>query len=92
MTGAGAGIGLAAVRAFLDAGAMGVAMLYNSNEKTIQTAKDLEQEFGGKTKVLAYKCPVHESKTVKDVVEKIIADFGRLDVFVSLTGSELAGD
>lgn len=83
MTGAGAGIGLAAVRAFLDAGAAGVAMLYNTKDSTIKLGQELEAEFQGRTKIRAYKCSVNDSNMVADVVAQVIADFGRLDVFVN---------
>lgn len=91
VTGAGSGIGLAAVRAFLDASAAGVAMLYNSNDKTIELAKELEKEYGGKSKVIAKKCPVDDSKAVEDVVAKCAEEFGRIDVFVANAGMGSSG-
>lgn len=57
-------------------------MLYNSNAKTIELAKELEKEFKNQTRIIAYQCPVNESSKVKETVEKIVADFGKLDVFV----------
>lgn len=84
MAGAGSGIGLAAVEAFLEASAAGVAMLYNSNDKTIDLAKNLEKRFGGKTKVIALKCPVDDSKAVAEVTQKVVDEFGRIDVYVSV--------
>ena len=61
-------------------------MLYNSNDKTIDTAKELEQEFGGKSKVVAKKCPVDDPKAVAEVVAKCAEEFGRIDVFVANAG------
>jgi len=91
VAGAGSGIGLGAVRAFLDAGAAGVAMTYNSNDATIQLAKDLEKEYNGKSKVIALKCPVGESKAVAETVAAIHKEFGRLDVFVANAGMGAGG-
>lgn len=45
VSGAGAGIGLAVARALAEAGA-DVALWYNSNEKALVRAKEIEQTFG----------------------------------------------
>lgn len=83
VAGAGSGIGLAAVEAFLEASAAGVAMLYNSNDKTIDLAKELEKKFNGNSRVIALKCPVNDPKAVADVTQKVVDEFGRIDVYVS---------
>ena len=61
-------------------------MLYNSNDKTIDTAKELEKEYNGKSKVIAKKCPVDDSKAVAEVIAKCAEEFGRIDVFVANAG------
>merc|ERR1712093_797187 len=65
VTGAGSGIGLGVVRAFLDAGCAGVCMTYNSNAKTVELAKEL--------------------------VDKCMEEFGRIDVFVANAGMGAGG-
>jgi len=82
VAGAGSGIGLAAVEAFLEASASGVAMLYNSNDKTIDLAKELEKKFNGNSRVIALKCPVDDPKAVAEVTQKVVDEFGRIDVYV----------
>lgn len=58
-------------------------MTYNSNDKTIETAKELEKEFNNASRVIALKCVVSDSQQVKEVVDKCMKEFGRIDVFVS---------
>lgn len=90
VAGAGSGIGLAAVEAFLEASASGVAMLYNSNDKTIDLAKELEQKFNG-SRVIALKCPVDDPKAVAEVTQKVVDEFGRIDVYVANAGMGASG-
>lgn len=45
VSGAGAGIGLAVTQALAEAGA-DVAILYNSNRKALEAAKEIEQTYG----------------------------------------------
>lgn len=47
VTGAGAGIGLAVAQAFAEAGA-DVAIWYNSNNKAVERAAEIEHEYGVK--------------------------------------------
>lgn len=57
-------------------------MLYNSNDKTIDLAKELEKKFNG-SRVIALKCPVDDPKAVAEVTQKVVDEFGRIDVYVS---------
>lgn len=47
VTGAGAGIGLAVAQAFAEAGA-NVAIWYNSNNKAVERAAEMERDYGVK--------------------------------------------
>lgn len=58
-------------------------MLYNSNDKTIDLAKELEKKFNG-SRVIALKCPVDDPKAVAEVTQKVVDEFGRIDVYVSV--------
>lgn len=57
-------------------------MLYNSNDKTIDLAKELEKKFNGNSRVIALKCPVDDPKAVAEVTQKVVDEFGRIDVYV----------
>lgn len=83
VTGAGSGIGLAAVEALAEAGA-DVAMWYNSNAKTIETAKGIAERYAVKAK--AYKVQVAEWEQVHAAVQQVVSDLGRLDVFIANAG------
>ncbi|KAL7009989.1 hypothetical protein EMMF5_000008 [Cystobasidiomycetes sp. EMM_F5] len=67
-------------------------MLYNTKDSTIKLGQELEAEFQGRTKIRAYKCSVNDSNMVADVVAQVIADFGRLDVFVANAGMGAGGN
>jgi NAD(P)-dependent dehydrogenase (short-subunit alcohol dehydrogenase family) len=59
-------------------------MLYNSNDKTIDLAKELEKKFNGNSRVIALKCPVDDPKAVAEVTQKVVDEFGRIDVYVGV--------
>lgn len=58
VTGSGAGIGLAVANTLAEAGA-NVALFYNTNEKAVDRAAEIEKKFGvkgtGKNKLYIYK-------------------------------------
>ncbi|KAI5289035.1 L-xylulose reductase [Ascosphaera aggregata] len=84
ITGAGAGIGLAVAKAYAEAGA-NVAITYNTNQKAIDRAAELEQTYGVKSK--AYQLDVRSYDSVEKVIDQIVAEFnGRLDIVVANAG------
>ncbi|KAL6900577.1 hypothetical protein GGI43DRAFT_53100 [Trichoderma evansii] len=84
ISGAGGGIGLAAAKAFAEAGA-NVAIWYNTNEEAIDKAAGIERAFNVKCR--AYQVNVTSYDEVEIAMEKVIKDFdGRLDVFVANSG------
>ncbi|KAF2206758.1 hypothetical protein CERZMDRAFT_52420 [Cercospora zeae-maydis SCOH1-5] len=87
ITGASAGIGWAAAEAIAEAGG-DVALLYNSNDEAISKGAKLAEQHGIRAK--AYQLEVSSSDRVDKVVEQIIADFGRLDVFVANAGMAIS--
>lgn len=82
ISGASTGIGFAVAEAFCQAGG-DVAMWYNSHSIEDKAA-DLSKKYG--VKVKAYKVPVTDSDAVEKGVEQVVADFGKLDIFVANAG------
>ena len=77
VTGGGTGIGLAVTRAFLESGATVVV--------AGRRAEPLDQAIAeaGADRGLAVPCDVGDRQAVQDLVQTIVARFGRLDVVVS---------
>jgi NAD(P)-dependent dehydrogenase (short-subunit alcohol dehydrogenase family) len=82
ITGASSGFGLAMTRAFLTEGAT-VAMLARNPDRLAQAAA----EFGDC--VLALPCDVSDRASVDQVVTKILARFGHIDILINNAGSGL---
>lgn len=78
------GIGTEAARGCAEMGA-DVAITYSSRaEGGIKNAKELEDKHGVKAK--AYKCNVGDYSDVEKLVNDVIKDFGRIDVFIANAG------
>lgn len=75
VTGAASGLGFATAKAFAEAGA--AVALADWNEKKVQEAADKLTAEGFKT--LAIQCDVSDDEQVKNMVDKTVATFGRLD-------------
>lgn len=79
VTGASRGIGAAAVRAFVAAGARVAALARNAGQ-----VADLADELG--TDVMALGCDVSDAAAVQAAVGTVQARFGRIDVLVNNAG------
>ncbi|OJD31245.1 sorbitol utilization protein sou2 [Diplodia corticola] len=89
VTGGVRGIGLAVSQALVEAGAHAVAIIYAStpDADAAAIAADLAAKSGaGNTAVRAYKSRVEDKADITATLERVAADFGRLDVVVANAG------
>jgi len=78
------GIGTEAARGCAEMGA-DVAITYASRPQGgVKNAKDIADKYGVKAK--AYKCNVSDYSSVEQLVKDVIADFGKVDVFIANAG------
>ncbi|BEI82019.1 hypothetical protein CcaverHIS002_0211790 [Cutaneotrichosporon cavernicola] len=85
ITGAGSGIGAAAVRCFAAAGAKAI---YASDvvDRNLQAVADGVAQEGYETEVIGVKTDITKSDQVEELVRKVIAEHGRLDWFFANAG------
>lgn len=89
LTGAGAGIAKATAKAFVQEGALGVALI-ELNREAGQAAEREIREAGGDA--LFVETDVTKDDSVKRAVEAAAARFGRLDVIFNCAGGSLEED
>lgn len=78
------GIGIEAARGLAEFGA-DLAITYNSRaEGAEKNAKELSEKYNIKAK--AYKCAVGDYANVEKLVQDVIKDFGKIDVFIANAG------
>jgi NAD(P)-dependent dehydrogenase (short-subunit alcohol dehydrogenase family) len=82
VTGASAGIGLAAARAFAEAGAS--VVLADVNEETLRAATDSLTSVGHRA--IGVTCNVADEAQAAAMVERAVATFGRLDMAFNNAG------
>ncbi len=82
VTGAASGIGFATAKAFAEAGAY-VTLADKNKEEVEKAAKQLE--LSG-LKVIAIDCDVTKETEVKNMVEKTVSTFGKLDIAYNNAG------
>jgi NAD(P)-dependent dehydrogenase (short-subunit alcohol dehydrogenase family) len=80
VTGGGSGLGKAMTRYFLELGA-NVAISSRNLEKLQNTAKELEQETGGKC--LAVQCDIRHYNEVEAMLKTVLDSFGKVDVLLN---------
>lgn len=83
ITGGSRGIGLAIAKKLAGQGA-NIAILYVGDESEGIAAKEALSEYG--TKVEQYFCDVSDFDASKEVVDKVIEDFGGIDILVNNAG------
>ncbi|KAI7496793.1 putative NADP-dependent mannitol dehydrogenase [Hortaea werneckii] len=87
ITGAADGIGFAAAEAIAEAGG-DLALWYRSNDAAIAKGDALAKKHSIRAK--AYQVEVSDPEAVEKNVEKVVQDFGKLDVFVANAGMALS--
>lgn len=80
VTGGGSGLGKAMTKYFLELGAK-VAITSRDLDKLQNTAKELEQETGGKC--LAVPCDVRHYEPVEAMLQEVLNAFGKVDVLLN---------
>ncbi|WP_417354773.1 SDR family oxidoreductase [Flavobacterium sp.] len=80
VTGGGSGLGKSMTKYFMELGAK-VAITSRDLEKLQNTAKELEQETGGKC--LAVQCDVRHYEEVEDMLKVILDNYGKVDVLLN---------
>ncbi|WP_417368087.1 SDR family oxidoreductase [Flavobacterium beibuense] len=80
VTGGGSGLGKSMTKYFLELGAK-VAITSRDLEKLQNTAKELEQETGGKC--LAVQCDVRHYEEVENMLQAILKEYGKVDVLLN---------
>lgn len=83
INGASDGIGFAVAEGMAEAGA-NLALWYNSNSAAVTKGAELAKRYS--ITVKAYQVEVSIAQRVQDAVQQVVADFGRLDVFVANAG------
>ncbi|HYD92831.1 MAG TPA: SDR family oxidoreductase [Flavobacterium sp.] len=80
VTGGGSGLGKSMTKYFLELGAA-VAITSRDLEKLQNTARELEQETGGKC--LAVQCDVRHYNEVENMLQEVLKAFGKVDVLLN---------
>jgi sorbose reductase len=87
ITGASDGIGWAVAEAIAEAGG-DLALWYNTNNAAISKGEEIAKKHGIRAK--AYQVEVSDHEAVKESVDQVVKDFGRLDVFVANAGMAIS--
>ena len=80
VTGGGSGLGKSMTKYFMELGAK-VAITSRDLEKLQNTAKELEQETGGKC--LAVQCDVRYYEEVENMLQTVLKEYGKVDVLLN---------
>ena len=80
VTGGGSGLGKAMTKYFMELGA-NVAITSRNLEKLQNTAKELEDETGGKC--FAVQCDVRHYDQVENMRDEVLKEFGSIDVLLN---------
>ena len=86
VTGGNGGIGLGIARGLASAGA-DLAIAARDEAKTAGAVKGLQDEFG--VKAIGVKVDVREQRQIKDMVQKVLDTFGRIDILANNAGMNI---
>lgn len=84
VTGASSGLGKQMARALAGQGA-DLAILARRFERLEKFAEELAADFG--VKVLPVKCDVTQTESIDTAAEKVVSEFGRVDILLNCAGS-----
>ena len=87
ITGASDGIGFAVAEAMAEAGA-NLALWYNSDNAAVSKGAHLAAKHG--IRVETYQVEISDPEKVYQAMQRILADFGHLDVFVANAGMAIS--
>jgi sorbose reductase len=87
VNGASDGIGWAVAEAIAEAGGH-VALWYNTNDAAISKGQQLAKKHGIRAE--AYQVEVSDHEAVRIAMDKVVKDFGKLDVFVANAGMAIS--
>lgn len=82
ITGGAMGNGLGIVKVFLKYGAK-VAIL-DYSDKLEDTISNLKENYSGK--IIGYKVDIRDSKKVEESIEKIVNEYGKIDILINNAG------
>ncbi len=86
VTGGNGGIGLGIARGLASAGA-NLAIAARNETKTAGAVKGLQNEFG--VRAIGVKVDVREEKQIKDMVQKVLDTFGKIDILFNNAGTNI---
>lgn len=84
ITGASRGIGAAVAEGFAEAGAHIIIVSSSENSAMKARAKELAQSYN--VKALGLRCDVTDATALQQLVATVLAQFGRIDVFIANAG------
>lgn len=88
ITGASSGLGVQMAHGFAKQGA-DLAILARREERLLEVKSEIESEYS--VKVLPVVCDVTDTDNVNSAVDKIVDEYGKIDVLVNCAGSSKGG-
>ena len=88
VVGGNRGLGLSMARALAEAGS---SISIAARDKTVNEAAASELRIEYKTEVISNYCDVADESSIKDVVEKTIERFGKIDILINSAGINIRG-
>lgn len=85
ITGGGRGLGAQIAEGYAEAGISNLVLCSRKKEACEAVAQQLHEQYG--VNVLALPCDVTDAASVRQVVERTIATYGRLDIVVNNSGA-----
>ncbi|MEO7765803.1 MAG: glucose 1-dehydrogenase [Ferruginibacter sp.] len=82
------GLGLSMARAVAEAGAA-ISIAARDEKTNEKAATELQTDY--KSDVIHHHCDVTDEQSIKDVVEKTVARFGKIDILINSAGINIRG-